>query len=93
MTQSELALVEQDWSSKHGTTSHDGPHPITEMNDDGAVQVQMNDACDTVNVRQLKPTNLNIKIISLSLELNCGREYNRPNAHGCWPQQTDSIGT
>ena len=45
-----LALVKRDWSSEFGTTSCDGPCPITKINDDGAVQVQMNNACDTINL-------------------------------------------
>ena len=52
-----LVLIEQDWSSECGTTAHRGPCPITKMNDNGAVQVQMDKILDTVNVRQLKPCN------------------------------------
>ena len=35
----ELVLLKRDWSSKYGTTSYDGPYPITKINDNGAVQL------------------------------------------------------
>ena len=53
----ELVLVKQDWSSKYGTTAYRGPYPITKINDNGTVQVQMDKILDTVNIRQLKPYN------------------------------------
>ena len=51
----ELVLLKRDWSSKYGTTSYDGPYPITKINDNGTVQLQMDNVYDTVNLRNIKP--------------------------------------
>ena len=53
----QLVLVKQDWTSKCGTTAHEGPCPMHKMNNDGAVQVQMNDTLDTHNAHATKPHN------------------------------------
>ena len=63
-----LVLIEQDWSSEHGTASHGGPHPITKINNNGAVQVQMDKIVDTINIHQLKPYNAWVKPFSISLK-------------------------
>ena len=51
----ELVLLKRDWSAKYGTTSYDGPYPITKINDNGTVQLQMDNVYDTVNLRNIKP--------------------------------------
>ena len=44
----EFTMIKQDWLSKCGTTSCDGPHPMTKINNNSAVQVQMNDTHDAI---------------------------------------------
>ena len=36
-------------------TLYDGPYPITKINNNGTVQVQMDNVYDTINIQQLKP--------------------------------------
>ena len=56
-----LVLIKQDWSSKHGTTAHIGPYPITKINNNGTTQVQMDKILDTINIRQFKPCNAQVQ--------------------------------
>ena len=51
----ECVLVKNDWSLKCGTTSHKGPCTIVKINDNGTVQMWMDNVLDTHNVHSMKP--------------------------------------
>ena len=53
----ECVLVKNDWTSKCGTTACKGPCPIIKINDNGAVQLRMDNVLDTHNIRNMKPHN------------------------------------
>ena len=53
----ECVLVKNDWTSKYGTTSYKGPCEIVKINDNGTVQIRMDNVLDTCNIRNMKPHN------------------------------------
>ena len=53
----EYVLVKNDWTSKYGTTSYKGPYEIVKINDNGTVQIRMDNVLDTYNIRNIKPYN------------------------------------
>ena len=50
----EYVLVKNDWTSKYGTTSYKGPYPIVKINDNGTVQLRMDNVLDTHNICNIK---------------------------------------
>ena len=79
----ELVLIKQDWSSKYGTTAYRGPYPITKMNDNGAVQVQMDKILDTVNIRQLKPCNTQIACVNYVVQIRSTHTHRHEGLNSC----------
>ena len=47
-------LIKQDWSKKYDQ-SYKGPYTITKINNNGTVDVQMDNVIDTYNIRNIKP--------------------------------------
>ena len=48
-------LLKHDWTSKYGTTVYKGPYPIRKINNNGTVQLQMDNILDTYNICAIKP--------------------------------------
>lgn len=53
----EYVLMKNEWSSKYGTTSYKGPYRIVKINDNGTVQIRMDNMLDTYNICSIKPYN------------------------------------